>query len=201
MNTQSTFLKKSLTVILVSVASMAIDSQAIGSFGSNFPMGKESGGGMVGKSCPDTRVSYTPKTNLQFIDMFQPHHMMAVEMAKEVVARGSNSELRSLAQKIILAQTEELRVLSAARKQLTGNSNSPMMKDPHMDKDMMTLRSLSGAALDIAFIDTMIPHHASGIPSAHQSLPHLTREDLKEMAMDIINTQAREIGEMQRMRE
>lgn len=193
MKKQSSFLKRVLALILFSIMSTATSAQALNALGSSGVMG--------GGSCPDLRVPYTPKTNLQFIDMFQPHHMMAVEMAKEQIERGANAELRALAQRIVQAQMEEIAILKSIRKQLTGNPHSPMMKDPHMDKDMMMLKSLSGATLDLAFIDHMIPHHASGIPSAHRSLAHLTRSELKAMAINIISSQAREIGEMQSLRD
>ncbi len=158
-------------------------------------------GASGGSSCPDPRASYTPKSDVQFIDFFQPHHMMAIEMANEVVERGESSELKTMAQEMKKMQTEEIKTLRAARKALTGKSNSPHFMDHHMMMDMKHMKTLSGVQLDVHFIDHMIAHHASALPAAHQGLPYLKRIELKEMARMIVQAQAREIGELQKLRD
>ena len=46
-----------------------------------------------------------------FIEMMIPHHKGAVEMAKAELAKGSDPELKALAQQIIDAQTREIRAM------------------------------------------------------------------------------------------
>lgn len=155
----------------------------------------------MGASCPDPRMTYTPKNDVQFIDYFQPHHMMAIEMGNELLERGESAELRMMAQKMIRSQTAEIQKLRSARKALTGRSASPHLMDQHMMADMKHMKTLSGKQLDAHFIDHMIPHHASALPAAHQSLRYLKRAELKEMANMIVMEQAKEIGDLQKMRE
>lgn len=155
----------------------------------------------MGESCPDPRMTYTPKSDVQFIDYFQPHHMMAIEMANELLERGESAELRMMAQKMIRSQTAEIQIMRNARKALTGRSASPHLMDQHMMADMKHMKTLSGKQLDTHFIDHMIPHHASALPTAHQSLRYLKRAAIKDMANMIVMEQAKEIGELQKMRE
>ena len=49
------------------------------------------------------------------------------------------------------------------------------------------------------FLADMIPHHAGAIEMAHRALPNLKRADLQAMAMNIVSSQAKEIGELQDM--
>lgn len=55
--------------------------------------------------------------------------------------------------------------------------------------------------LDQAYIDMMIPHHASIIAMAEAALPHLTDERLREIAQAVTATQQPEIEELRGYRE
>ncbi len=152
-------------------------------------------------NCSDPRLTYTPKSDVQFVDFFQPHHMMAVEMADEVIARGESAELKVMAKEMKRMQAEEIQTLRLAKKAITGKSDSPHFMDHHMMMDMKNMKTLSGKELDIHFIDHMIAHHASALPVAHQALTYLKRTEVKDLAKMMISTQAQEIGELQKMRE
>jgi uncharacterized protein (DUF305 family) len=49
---------------------------------------------------------------------------------------------------------------------------------------------------DRAFIDSMMPHHSSGIEMASVALMHSDDPDIKRIARGIIDSQAKEIGQM-----
>lgn len=55
--------------------------------------------------------------------------------------------------------------------------------------------------LDQAYIDMMIPHHASIIAMAEAALPRLTDERLREIAQAVITTQQPEIDELRDLRQ
>lgn len=161
-----------------------------------------SGAGMGGDAASealavegDRRIPYTPTSDLQFVEFFIMHHQMAIEMAEHEVAHGSATDVKTIAQAVIDAQTAEVQTLMTIRGQLDGEV-APPPEDPHAVAEMETMEGVSGAELDAMFLLEMIPHHASALGPAHRALPYLENTTLKEMAADIIAAQAREIGEL-----
>ena len=67
--------------------------------------------------------------------------------------------------------------------------------------DMALMQQATGAQVDATLLDNMIPHHAEGISIAHRALPQLQRQDVIGNANNVINTQGKEIGEMQALRQ
>jgi len=148
----------------------------------------------------DRRLPYTPADDLAFIDFFVSHHQMAIEMANMIVERGQRADVKTLAQSIKDAQTNEIAQMRSARQALTNVADSPAAPpDSHMMADQAAMMALSGEALDRHFLEEMIPHHAAGVPVAHRGRPRLQRADMKELALKIFAAQAREIGEMHTM--
>lgn len=148
----------------------------------------------------DRRVPFTPDTDVEFIDFFVPHHEMAMQMATQVVERGSDPEVVALAEEIRTAQLEELEILRATRVKLTGSPDAPEPpRDSHADPEMKHMMSLSGPELDYVFLEEMIPHHGSGVPPAHRGESNVCREDLRQLAHRIYDAQSEEIGVMIRL--
>jgi uncharacterized protein (DUF305 family) len=145
----------------------------------------------------DRRIPFTPQTDREFIHFFIEHHEMAVEMAEVVVDKGSRADVRQLAEEIIAAQTREIEVLRDADEELQNQPEPPEMPaDPHQDADMEHMMTMTGTTLDRMFLLDMIPHHAAALPVAHRARPHLTRDDLRTMAEEIVHQQAVEIGQI-----
>lgn len=69
-----------------------------------------------------------------------------------------------------------------------------------MRAGMTALRNATGAAVDQTFLDDMIPHHAGAISLAHRAMPFLRRQTLRDLAVNMENAQAAEIGEMGRLK-
>jgi uncharacterized protein (DUF305 family) len=159
-----------------------------------------SDGGAAGEETAlvgDRRVPYTPPNDLGFTDFFIIHHEMAVEMAALVIDRGASGEVRSMATMMRQTQLREIMEMKAARLALGAPEDpTPAPPDPIMEGEMAHMRTLSGSELDRMFLEEMIPHHAGGLPTALRAIPNLQRSDMQEMAMDIYNAQAEEIGEM-----
>lgn len=148
----------------------------------------------------DRRVPLTPAGDVQFVDFFVPHHQAAIDMAGMEADRGSDATVKALAKQIAASQTNELAIMQQARQALTGTAASPPPPaDAHMDADMRVMMGASGAQLDKLFLEEMIQHHASALPTAHRAPPALTRADLKGLAGSIYDAQAKEIGEMKMM--
>lgn len=141
----------------------------------------------------------TPANDVEFIDALVPHHQGATGMADIILQRGAKSELKSMAQQMKDTQNPEISLMKSARQQLTGSPETPADADPHMQADMEHMKSLSGAELDRMFLEDMIPHHAGAIVLAHRALPNLKRSDMRTLAMNIVASQAKEVGKLQEM--
>jgi len=158
------------------------------------------GGGGTGIAQPTTNTYFVPFTaasDVGYIDAIVPHHMHAIEMSEAEIANGSSAAAKALAQRFISKQEDEITLLKAARKALTGSDVIPTPPvDNHDMADLNRLNAAKGATADKEFLDNMINHHAEGISIAHRAYPRLSRADVIANADDVFNTQAKEIGEM-----
>ncbi len=161
-------------------------------------------------------VQAAPAIDQQFIDMMVPHHEGALAMARLAQERAERPEVRQLAEDILRSQDAEISRMRQWRREWFGNETTPsmnkmpmlggmagMMGDSGQTMDMAAdverLRSASGP-FDIAFIDTMIPHHQSAIEAGRLALQQSARPEIKDLALAIIEAQQREIGQMQAWR-
>jgi uncharacterized protein (DUF305 family) len=116
------------------------------------------------------------------------------------VERGTRPEVRAMAQGMIDEQTREIALMTAEYRALTGRGRVPPPTDRHMRNDMALLDRATGAAVDAVFLEQMIPHHAGALVLAHRALPYLRRQALRDLARNVENAQAAEIGEMQELK-
>jgi uncharacterized protein (DUF305 family) len=49
------------------------------------------------------------------------------------------------------------------------------------------------------FLQEMIVHHSTALPTSHRAKPHVMDPELRELADAMFDDQAREVGEMQEM--
>lgn len=156
--------------------------------------GEDAGESAIG----DRRIPYTPANDAEFAAFFAEHHRMAVDMAELEIAQGSSPDVKALATSMRDAQTAEIAILEAAETAL-GVVVPPAPADPHGEADMAMMRTMSGAELDQMFLIDMIAHHAAALAPAYRAEPNLVRADLVQLAMNIVSTQAAEIGMMKGM--
>lgn len=145
---------------------------------------------------------YTARSDVEFIDALLPHHEMALEMAQEVVERGSDPMLVEMAGTMFSAQSAEIDRMKAARRALTGRERpDDVNTDQHGMDDLAALRGLSGATLERRFLEDMIAHHAGAVQLAHRSRANLEHPDMAQLASMTVMDQSREIGELHGMLE
>jgi uncharacterized protein (DUF305 family) len=140
-----------------------------------------------------------PADDVDFIDQLAPHHASAIDMADEVIARGADAHVKTMAQQMKDAQNEEIAKMEVARQELTGRRMGDPVEDPHSEQDMAEMAKLSGIELDRAFLVHMIPHHADAVSVAHRALRNLERHDMRELAEMTVVAQTREMNEMLEM--
>ncbi len=152
-----------------------------------------------GNVAPEWLVVNGQYSDQRFIDMMVPHHMMAVQMAQLALQKGLHPEIKQLASSIISSQQREIQELKNLKKRLYGTADTPTMMNA---VDMANTGMLMPDQLaqqhpfDRAFIDSMIPHHASAIDMASVALMRSTNPDIKRVARAIVDAQSQEIGQM-----
>ena len=134
-----------------------------------------------------------------------PHHEQAIDMAGMVLERGSNADVKSLAEDIMAAQVPEIEILRGWLQEwdesetpehgghATGDSGEMTMMT---DEEMKQLEGASGADLDTMFLEMMIRHHEGAISMARTEVEDGRFPDAKELAQKIIDTQQAEITTM-----
>lgn len=144
-----------------------------------------------------------------------PHHEMAVQMAKTAQKAAAHAQIKTAADAIVTAQTDEIAQLRRIAKQLgVRPAAMPMAGMHHGDHatmpaaealglspgDMgmsMDMDALSSARpFDRAFIDMMIRHHQGAIRMARAELARGKNPQLRQIARGIVGAQAHEIREM-----
>lgn len=156
------------------------------------------------------RASAAAPFDRLFIDMMVPHHQGATAMARIALARAEHPQIKRLAQAIVAAQDKEIARMKAWRKAWYGSDRTPStmsmlpgmsmgQMDMRMDRDMATLKT--ARPFDKTFINAMTPHHLSAIAAARLELARGMHPELKALALDIIEGQARETGLMQAYRD
>ena len=157
-------------------------------------------------------------TDRAFVREMIPHHQMAIAMAEMAKTDGEHAKVRSLARKIIKAQSAEIRIMKRIAKNL-GVTPAEMPMDGEMsDRTMRDLETLglterqSGMTMDMddlhgakpfdrMFIDMMIPHHQGAIRMARAELAKGKHRKLRRIARNIVRDQKKEIRTMNNWRE
>src|SRR5574340_1543343 len=76
---------------------------------------------------------------------------------------------------------------------------------PTQEATRATLEPMQGtqeaSQFDAQFIDSMIPHHQGAVAMAQMALTQAQHEELRQMAQNIVDSQQREIDQMQQWRQ
>ncbi|MGB3674039.1 MAG: DUF305 domain-containing protein [Candidatus Nanopelagicales bacterium] len=151
------------------------------------------------------------------------HHQQAIDMAEMVPSHTNNAQVKALATKIEAAQGPEIAQMNAwlaewnetpeMGSESSGNghnmsgmdhggsmsSANPMGPGMMSAAQMADLESKSGAEFDRMWLTMMIAHHEGAVTMSEQELAQGENAQVKALAQEIINAQAKEIAEMQEM--
>ncbi len=140
----------------------------------------------------------------RFIDMMAAHHQMAIDMAQIAQQEAQLPGIRRIADDVVSSQQAEIDELRSIKEEEFGSSEVPLMmspEEPSMYAMEMPDQLAGQEPFDLAFIDSMIPHHASAIEMASTANMRSENPEIKRLARGIIDAQSREIGEMIELRQ
>ena len=162
------------------------------------------------------RRDYTP-ADVHFMAGMIYHHAQAVLIARWAPAHGASASVRTLCERIIASQTDEIALLSrwlATRHEAVPHPDPEHMMMPgmpmdstHMMPGMLTTAQLAqldsgrGPDWDETFLRLMIQHHQGAITMVNQLFAASggEEESVYKMATGVFADQTTEIERMQRM--
>lgn len=127
-----------------------------------------------------------------FLSMMVPHHQAAIEMARAVLPVSKDAAVKTWATAVIKAQTQEINVMTTMLPAFGGT-------DAAMAATMKSGMTGMGAAIkaskqpDQAFVQGMLPHHASALDMAQLALEKSGDTRVLKLARDIVTAQAEEM--------
>jgi uncharacterized protein (DUF305 family) len=144
-----------------------------------------------------------------FIVMMIPHHEGAIAMADLALSRTKHPEIKKLAESIKKTQTQEIQQMRSLYQKWYGTKvpdEVPGMgmhwrwgerngQMPMMGTDVAALKSASD--FDREFLVQMIPHHQMAIMMATMVLNSGTKQEIRDLAQSMIDSQSAEIKQMQ----
>ncbi|GAB2984128.1 DUF305 domain-containing protein [Amycolatopsis acidiphila] len=143
--------------------------------------------------------------DVAFAQQMIPHHQQALDMAKLVSSRTTNTKVVDLAGRIEKAQDPEIQQMTgwlstwgaaANGMNMPGMTSGQPMPGMMNYTDMTKLQGMKGAEFDRMWLQMMIRHHQGAIDMAKTELAQGSNTDAKTLAQKIIDGQQAEITEM-----
>ena len=152
-----------------------------------------------------TTAKLTQSISRNFIVQMIPHHRAAVRMCRNILEASDNTPVRRLAQRIITQQTQGIEIMEGlvdSCGQLINPQMDLRLYHRRMDlifREMFTRMgdAPEGNRLNAIFLQQMIPHHRGAVRMAHNALRYEVCTDLVPALRNIMDTQNREIRQMQ----
>ena len=163
--------------------------------------------GMNGMGTSPGAASSAPSSasagDVMFAQMMVPHHHQAVEMADLALARSQSTRLKSLAADIKAAQGPEITTMNGWLREWGAPATAGGMDhgtDGMMsDADMAALRQAGGQAFDRMWLTMMVAHHEGAVTMAENVLATTKNPQVRTLAQDVVDAQAKEISTMKGM--
>lgn len=161
------------------------------------------------------------RAEVRFMEGMIDHHQMALDMSADCLKKATATDVKTMCQNIIKAQTAEITTMQGWLKDwykidykpmsmedmmkamggMSGMDMGGMATDPAMMMGMMAgLNRLQGKDYDVAFLESMIDHHDDALHMSERILKQAgIHDEVKTLANTIIKDQAAEIQKMEDM--
>jgi uncharacterized protein (DUF305 family) len=139
--------------------------------------------------------------DLDFSNMMIMHHQAAIDMSGEEIAKGSDEQIKTMAQNIVTAQEKEIKQLQQfinnykvpAEKNTNGAMHNKLNEAMKTMMDKMSNMQMTGNP-DKDFVRMMIAHHESAVKMAEDEISHGKQSEMKKMAQKMSADQSKEIA-------
>lgn len=131
-----------------------------------------------------------------FASMMKLHHQGAIDMSNVELSKGTNADLKKIAQNIIDAAQKDINELNSFLK-----SHQPSKKSEYGQKQMQKMMSMKmnmqmNGNTDQEFATMMTMHHQEGIDMAKDYLKVGTAMETKKVANNTIQTNSEDIKKL-----
>lgn len=148
-------------------------------------------------------IPHTGDVSIDFLYGMIPHHESAVSMSENFLQHGGeNEELKKIANDIINVQVSEIEDMKQLIQELEKNIQIDTDKETNYFKEYNktanhTMSHQTFKNVDEAFAKGMITHHQMAIDMSETILKYTDNNTIKNMAENIIDTQTKEIQQME----
>ena len=147
-------------------------------------------------------VKMTGDFDLDFANMMIIHHQAAIDMSEVEIAKGTDAQMKTMAQNIVTAQKAEIEQLHLfvknykmpEAKKMNGEMHNELDETMKGMMDKINNMQMTGNT-DKDFAMMMKPHHQSAVKMAEAELSHGKQHEVKKMAQKMIMDQNKEISE------
>lgn len=140
-------------------------------------------------------MQMTQDPDHDFAMMMKQHHQGAIDMSQIELARGTNAELKQVAQKIIDDSQKDINELNAFLSSHKPSQKSDFAKK-QMDKMMQSMNMEHGSDIDKEFAMMMSMHHQQGIEMARDYLKVSAADETKNVANRTINANSEDLKKL-----
>jgi len=182
-----------------------------------FAAGSQIDPGVAKARADSARLPYTA-ADIHFMSGMISHHAQAIQMSKMAPSHGANDEVRRLAERIINAQSDEIKLMQQwlrDRRQpvpeakpgpmkmvMNGMEHDMLMPGMLSDAQIKELDAANGSEFDRLFLSYMIQHHrgaTSMVKELFDTYGAGQDETVFKFASDVNVDQTTEIGRMEKM--
>ena len=176
--------------------------------GATLPGSRNGYFGMMGGYRNTGGIQATGIIDRHFIEQMTPHHDGAIAMATLALKKATRPEIKTLAEAVIRDQNKEIgdmrnwytewfraEVPEGGLSVMGGGMMSGSGMHMGGQEDMQALQNASD--FDKALIEVMIPHHQLAVMMAQMLRSGTNRPEMLSLANNIIESQSREIQQMQ----
>jgi len=147
-------------------------------------------------------MKMTGDFDLDFVNMMIIHHQAAIDMSEVEIAKGTDTQMKTMAQNIVTAQKAEIEQLHQVvknykmpeAKKMKVEMNNELGETMKAMMDKMNNMQMTGNT-DKDFAMMMKPHHESAVKMAEDELSHGKQPEVKKMAQKMIVDQSKEISD------
>ena len=127
-----------------------------------------------------------------YLSMMVAHHQGAIDMSKAVQGRLKDARVKAWAAAVVREQNREINDMNAWLKTL-GGTDIKMQAVMASDMKGMVAPLKTARNPDQAFVQGMLPHHASALDMANLALQKSSDARVLKLSRDIIKAQADEM--------